>query len=88
MFGRLIKGTLARVEGWDGIVAGQNMKWELQARMWDTVNASLSLSQGNSDFILDTVNRKSLNFDRNQKLESSASYVPWHRVTEHFTTLG
>lgn len=41
------------------------MKWELQARMWDSVNASLSLSQGNSDFILDTVNRKSLNFDRN-----------------------
>ena len=78
MFGRLIKTSLASVEGLENVMAGQSMKWEIQARLWDILSASLSLSQGNSDFILYMVNRESLNLDGNYKLESSTCYVPWH----------
>ena len=49
----------------------QNMKQEMQARMWNILNVSLSISQGNLDFILFIVSRESLNFDGNYKLESS-----------------
>ena len=49
----------------------QNMKQEMRARMWEILNASLSISQGNLDFILSMVVRESLNFDGNYKLESS-----------------
>lgn len=52
-------------------MAGQTMKQEIQARMWEILNASLSISQGNLYFILYVVNRESLNFDGNYKLEHS-----------------
>lgn len=44
-------------------MAGQNMEQEIQARMWEILNVSLSISQGNLEFILSMVSRESLNFD-------------------------
>ena len=44
-------------------MAGQNMEQEIQARMWEILNVSLSISQGNLEFILSMVSSESLNFD-------------------------
>lgn len=66
MFGRPVKGQLSG--GLESVMAGQSMKWEIQARMWVILNTSRSLSQGNLDSMLYMVNRESLNFDGNYKL--------------------
>lgn len=88
MLGRQIKANLAWVEGLENVMAGQNMEQEIQARMWEILNVSLSISQGNLEFILSMVSRESLNFDWNYKLESSIWHVPCHLLTEHITTPG